>query len=146
MKKQLLGLAMSAGLAFGTAGTGFAQESSTPLQACAGFVGDMSQRWSSEGYSSLENALTIEGGDWFRNDCLSSGVLAQAVGTYGLPNDPLRGQSAQVANLLEQNGIALGGSFGSGQLEDDENNGSVNTRNDVKGGKNGGQEDDEEGN
>ena len=140
MRRKLLSLALGAGLLAGTATTTLAQTDTSAAQACAGFVNEMGQTWSTRGYASLENAVRIEGGDWFSNTCLGGGALAQTTGTYAVPNDPLVGQPAQVTNQVEQNGTAFGGAFGSGLIEDDESNGSVITQNDAQGGE----EDDDE--
>lgn len=98
---------------------------------CA-FMVYTNENWSILGFSSPENARQILGGDWYvgMTESLAGG---QTFGTYNVPHDPMRGQPAQVGNTVEQNGTAFDGDFGSGQLEDDESNGSIITGNDTHG-------------
>jgi hypothetical protein len=136
MRKMLTSLGLSAGLLMVPAHAAFADEAqqseSGAQQALMDFVAYTNEHWSILGFSSAENARQVLGGDWYM-EATSHLAGGQTFGSYGMPNDPMRGQPAQVGNSVEQNGTAFGGSFGSGHLEDDESNGSVITGNDSQG-------------
>ena len=133
-RKKWLSIALGLGLAVTSLGTVSAQQQTTTTQSTTSdqqaynqFLERTAREWSSEGYSSAEHMRQVEGGEWYAEMRDRFGGSATMAGTS-------TGSSTDANNQVEQNGRAFGGSFGEGQLEDDEANGSVITGNDAQGG------------